>query len=97
MLDIPRVFPVPDSLEKAYHGAGWALAAVTGGRLAALRYIEDVAPKIAEAIDAADGAHAGFFVRQWLDPAEAGAVVRELSALGEVSIGMCSSWEFTEL
>lgn len=42
-------------------------------------------------------AHAAFFARQWLATAEAGRVVRELQALGDVIVGMCSAWEITEI
>jgi len=92
-----NVFKIGDSLENQYKGAGYALAAVVAGQVVALRYVEDVASgEIADAlID--PGAHGAFFVRQWLNSAEAAPVVRELQALGEVSVGMCSSWEFVEL
>lgn len=92
-----NVYPIPDATASQYHGAGWALAAITGGQVVALRYIRDVAEAISDQIDEAGGSHAGFFVRQWLQTDEAGPVVRELQALGEVSVGMCSCWEFVEL
>ena len=55
----------------------------------------DVAPSAIA--DQLHGPHAAFFVRQWLGTAHAEPVVRELQALGEVSVGMLSGWEFTEL
>lgn len=91
-----KTYKITDSMAAQYHGAGWALAAVTGGQVVALRYIRDVAPdQIADAV-AEGGAHAAFFVRQWLDTSDAAPVVRELQALGQVSVGMCSCWEFVE-
>jgi len=88
---------ITDTIANQYHGAGWALAAVAGGQIVALRYIADVAPdQVAEQV-ADGGQHAGFFVKHWLSTAEAGPVVRELQALGEVSVGMCSCWEFVPL
>lgn len=89
-------YKIPDTLASQYHGAGWALAAITGDQVTALRYLRDVAPAIADEIDAG-GAHDAFFVRQWINSQEAGPVVRELQALGQVSVGMCSAWEFCEL
>lgn len=90
------VYPVPDNLATQYHGSGWALAAVTGGALVALRYVADVAPAtVADAVTEG-GPHAAFFVRTWLASAEAAPIVRELQALGQVSVGMCSCWEFVE-
>lgn len=93
--DMPTL-KIPDTLAGQYHGAGWALAAVTGGQIVALRYINEVAsPEVADQI-AEGGSHARFFVRTWLDTDEAGPVVRELQALGDVTLGMCSCWEFIE-
>ena len=92
-----HTYPIPEALASQYQGAGWALAAIAGGQPVALRYIADVAPdEVADAV-AEGGQHAAFFVRQWLGTAQAAPVVRELQALGEVSVGMCSSWEFVEL
>ena len=91
------VYPIGEALAAQYRGAGWALAAVTGGQVVALRYVDDVAPtEVADTV-AEGGQHAAFFVRQWLGTSEAAPVVRELHALGAVSVGMCSAWEFVEL
>lgn len=90
------VYKITDTLANQYHGSGWALAAIAGGRVVALRYVTDVAPDAVADVVAAGGSHAAFFVRQWLGTSEAGPVVRELQALGEVSVGMCSCWEFVE-
>lgn len=86
-------YPIPESLADTYRGAGWAVAAVLNGQVVALRYIEDTAPAIAEQLY---GECDVFFIRQWLDTAEASQVVRELQVLGKVSVGMCSCWEFIE-
>jgi hypothetical protein len=91
------MYPINDAVASQYKGAGYALAAVTGGQIVALRYVRDVAPaQVSDAVDEG-GAHAPFFVRQWIGSAEAGPVVRELQALGDVLVGMCSSREFVEL
>lgn len=91
-----NVHKIPDALASQYHGAGLGLVAVSGGQVVAVRYLRNVAPALVDHIDM-DGEHDVFFARQWLQTAEAGAVVRELQALGQVSIGMLSCWEFIEL
>lgn len=89
--------PISPALESSYQGAGYALAAITAGQLVALRYISDFSPpEVADAIESADE-HALLFIRRWLDTPSAGQLVRQLQALGEVSVGMCSSWVFCEL
>lgn len=90
-----KTYSIPDTLASVYHGSGWALAAIASGQVVALRYVDDVAD-VALA-DQLDGDHAAFFVRQWMQTQEAAPVVRELQALGRVSVGMCSSGEFMEL
>ena len=91
-----NVFPVPDQLAGAYHGAGYALAASVGGALVALRYVADVAPELEDAL-VDGGAAALAAVQRWMASDAAGPAVRELQALGDVHVGMCSSWEFVEL
>lgn len=88
-------FKIPDALADAYRGAGWALAALAGGQPVALRYVADVAPDLDEAL-AAGGETARHAVQRWMLSPAAGPVVRELQALGEISVGMCSAWEFVE-
>lgn len=81
-----NVWKIPDTLADKYHGAGHALGAVSCGQLVGLVYLADMLPgfdpeKIEEALS---------------DP-RIGPEVRYLSSLGEVSVGMCSCWEFVEL
>ena len=88
--------PIPESISNQYHGAGWALAAVTGGELVALRYVSDLAPVLAnDLIEGGNTARAA--VQRWIASDAAGPAVRELQALGDVSVGMCSCGEFVEL
>lgn len=93
-----NIYLVPLGLSDQYHGAGWALAAITGGQLVKIVYLADVSPSFEActqlpAFDQ-DGA---FFARQHIGLPELGPTVRMLQALGEVSVGMLGSWEFTEL
>lgn len=92
-----NVYPIPESLAGSYHGAGYALAAISGGRVVALRYIADHANEQLQDALAEGGATAEIAARRWIASQAAGPVVRELQALGQVSVGMCSSWEFVEL
>jgi hypothetical protein len=89
-------YPIPAPLASTYHGAGYALAAIMGSQLVALRYLADVAPELADVL-----AEGGRIARQaataWIASDAAGPTVRELQALGHVSVGMCSAWEFVEL
>ena len=93
-----KTYKVPDSLAAQYHGAGWALVAVAGGQLVKLVYLANVSPTFDKLMQqpGAD-AHGAFFARQVMGMPEVGLVVRELQALGEVSAGMLSGWEFVEL
>jgi hypothetical protein len=88
------IYKINDNLSKEYNGSGYALAAILDGQVVSIRYLADVAPIIADHLD---GPNARFFVRQWIQSADSGQIVRELQALGDVSIGMLSGWEFTEL
>ena len=83
-----NVFKVPDSLAKKYHGAGHALAATVSGQLVDLVYLEDVLPDH-------DGSKAA--LKAAIKNPLMGPTIRKLQALGEVHIGMLSSWEFVEL
>lgn len=84
-----NVFPIPETLAGKYHGAGHALAAVTGGQVVDLVYIADALP---DYDPDEPGALAAAVSDDRLAPA-----VRRLQALGQVSVGMCSAWEFVEL
>lgn len=84
-----QVFPIPESLADKYHGAGHALAAVTGGQGVGLIYLRDSLP------DYADGSTVALAVA--LDDARLAPAARELQALGEVCAGTCSCWEFVVL
>ena len=91
-----NVYSIPDTLASQYHGAGYALAASAGGQLVALRYLVELAPELDDDL-AEGGATARAAAQRWIDSSAAGPAVRELQALGEVHVGMCSAWEFVEL
>jgi hypothetical protein len=93
--DDVNIYPITWDLANAYHGTGWALVAILNGHIVAIRYIDELADVTLP--DQLDGDHAAFFARQWLQTKQAAPVVRELQVLGQVSVGMCKDWKFTEL
>lgn len=87
------VWNVPDSLADKYRGAGLAMAAVCGGQMVDLVYLEDAIPGFdQDAYDSPEAAVRAVSLDRGLSP-----TVRRFQALGQVSIGMCSCWEFCEL
>lgn len=93
-----KTYPIPDGLATQYHGAGWALVAVAGGHLVKLVYLADVSPAFEKMMgNPGADAHGAFFARQALSLPDVGPTIRELQALGEISVGMLSGWEFLEL
>lgn len=93
-----KSYKVTDALACQYKGAGWALVAIAGGQLVKLVYLADASPAFDQMMQqpGADN-HGAFLARQVLSLPELGPVVRELQAIGQVSAGMLSCWEFTEL
>jgi hypothetical protein len=91
------IYKIPEGLAPQYHGSGWALAAVAGGQLVKLVYLADASPTFDQMMQqpGADN-HGVFFARQVLQTPELGPVIRELQALGQISVGMLSGWEFVE-
>jgi hypothetical protein len=83
-----NVFPIPEALASKYHGAGYALAAVLEGSVIDLVYLREALPDFGEERQDALAA---------IDDPRIAPTVRRLQALGQVSIGMCSGWEFVEL
>lgn len=84
-----RVLKISDSLADKYDGAGHALAAVTGGEVVGLVYLRDALPDYDEGEGVARLANA-------VNDDRLGPAIRELQALGDVSVGMVSCWEFVE-
>lgn len=92
-----KTYPIPESLASAYHGACYAMAAIAGGQPVVLRYLEDHVDEATQDALAEGGHVARAAARRWIASDAAGPVVRDLQALGQVSLGMCSGWEFVEL
>lgn len=73
----------------AYKGAGIALAALVDGHPVDLIYLRDLLPGFED--------HAGMDPAPLLSDHRLSPVIRHLEALGQVSVGMVSSWEFCEV
>lgn len=85
-----QVYKIGDEIAHKYCGAGHALAAVTGGEVVGLVYLRDALPDY----DDGDGVAR---LANTLNDDRLGPTVRELQALGEVFVGMCSCWELVVL
>jgi hypothetical protein len=86
---MPKTYPIPDLLAPKYRGLGHALAAVCNGEIVDFVYLRDAL----EDFDP-DAPHAVFAAIQ---DERLGPTVRRFQALGEVSVGMMSCWEFVVL
>lgn len=81
-----NVFPIPAEMAAAYKGTGHALAALNDGRIVEILYLRDLLPDF-EPDD----------VENAIQDARLAPSIKHLSSLGDVSVGMCSCWEFCEL
>ena len=81
-----NVYPIPDDLAAAYKGSGHALAAIKDGGPVDLIYMRDLLPDF-------DPAN----VESAINDARLAPTIAHLASIGDVSIGMCSCWEFCEL
>lgn len=80
------IYKIPDAIAEKYHGAGHALASVTGGQIVDLIYLADVFDDFdPENLQAA------------INDSRLAPTIRELQSTGKVFVGMCSCWEFIEL
>lgn len=82
------LYPIPEYLQDSRDGDEWAIAAVLGERVVALRYIADIAPEITQFLDS----QVAF--RRWLasDPVK----ISELNELGDVSVGFVTAEGFDQ-
>lgn len=85
-------YPIPEYLTDSHDGDEWAIAAIMGGRVVALRYITDIAPQLTKYLDSA--ATPTLLIKQWMQtsPIE----LRELQMLGEISAGLITSEGFID-
>ena len=80
------IYPIPDTLESIYHGTDRALAAIKDGQLIDFIYMTDV---LKDCDDPDTDQH--------ITDARLAPTIDHLRSIGELSIGMVSCWEFTEL
>ena len=86
-------YTVPDALEARYKGDGMALAATHDGQLLGLTYLRDLLP----GIELLECDATGRINADILDNPRIAPAVRELSALGDVHLGLCARWQFVEM
>lgn len=79
-------FKVPQTLAEKYRGSGLALAATANGELVDIVYLSDIVGDF-------DPDELAVVV----EDERLGPSVRYLQSLGNVHVGMLSSWEFVEL
>lgn len=88
-----KTYPLPESMCDTHDGDEWALAAILGERVVALRYLSDIPSLVV--VTQINGPSAEFSIRQWLH--EKPMELRELQVLGKVSAGVVSSDGFAEV
>lgn len=91
-------YAIRATLGRAYCGTGWVLAAIVRGQVVHLRYLCQLSPALAQALDEDLTDSLGTaLVRQWLRSDEAQPHIREMQALGDVSAGLCTGRTFCPL
>lgn len=80
----------------AYLETGWALAALTGDRVATVREFRRLSPQVAHHLPIG-AEEAAALIRRWLDTLPASAVVDELQQFGRITVGMCHEGQFLEV
>lgn len=88
-------FPLPDHLEPERIETGWALAAIAGDQVTAVREFKRLSPQVTQHLPI-EAELAAAIIRRWLDTLPASAVVDELQQLGRVTVGMCHEGQFLE-
>jgi len=74
------IYPLPESLSDTHDGDEWAIAAILGGRVVALRYISDIAPGVPLRPLA---------IKDWLQHDE--HLLHEMRGLGSLGVGLVNS------
>lgn len=86
-------YSLPGNLVRERIEPGWAVAAIAGDQVAAVREFRRLSPQVANHLPiGADEAAA--VIRRWLDTLPASSVVDELQQLGRVTVGMCHAGQF---
>ncbi|WP_019939893.1 hypothetical protein [Bordetella sp. FB-8] len=88
-------FPLPDNLARERIETGWALAAISGNQIAAVREFRRLSPQVAQHLPIG-AEQAAEVIRRWLDTLPASSVVDELQQLGRITVGMCHEGQFLE-
>ena len=85
------VFKIPESLYNKYHGTGYGLVATVNGEIIDLKYFDDIDPDFY--IDSDPEPH----IKKIIMDDRLAETMRYFQALGQVSVGIFSCYEFCEL
>lgn len=88
---------IPEELYAKYHGCGHAIAAIFNDEIVDIKYLRDIHPDFEIDIDEPTQEQEHEFVKGVIVNPLVGETIRYFQSLGEVSVGMCSSYEFVEL
>lgn len=98
-----NTYKIPEPIHPQYHGAGYAMAATQNGEVIKLTYLRDIFEEFDD-YNGDDGddtppdqAAITAYLQTYLTNPAIEPTLRELNALGNVSFGMCSCYEFCEL
>lgn len=84
-------YPIPECLAGTHIGNEWAIAAIFGDRVVALRYLTDIAPELSARSSDSDIAPA---IKSWLR--QEAKELRDLQALGDIATGIVTGDGFVE-
>lgn len=83
-----KIFKITEDLYDKYHGCGYAIGAAINDKLVDFKYFRDIDEQFDDEFDS---------VKDLINDEKMGPTVRYLQSLGEVYVGMCSSYEFIEV
>ena len=99
-----NTYKIPEQVYPQYHGAGYALAATQNGEVIKLTYLREIFEDFDDCIGDTgeddtppDQAAVTAYLQTYLTNPVIEPTLRELNAIGNVSFGMCSCYEFCEL
>lgn len=81
-----NVYPIAESVSEKYRGTGHAIAAIVSGKVVDLAYFRDLIPDFEPD-----------YVNEYIADPQLRPFIEEWNGRAEISVGMCSAWEFCEL
>lgn len=81
-----NVYPIAEYATKGYQGAGHAIAAIVSGKVVDLAYFRDLIPCFEPE-----------YVNEYIADPQLRPFIEKWNGRANISVGMCSVWEFCEL